>query len=112
MFFIIFFLRGIDINGNTVGLAFIGTMCNRLAAIGFTQDGGRSLADTISTAAHELGHIFNMNHDEGMLGCSNCIMKCLSVCLSDRWAGTWQACEPVCWLSLQVVTVFVRTHNV
>lgn len=58
------FIRGIDITGNTVGLAFVGTMCSQ-SNTGLTQDGGRSLAATVTTAAHELGHIFNMNHDDG-----------------------------------------------
>lgn len=38
-------------------------MCNRGSAIGLTQDGGRGIDSVGSTAAHELGHIFNMNHD-------------------------------------------------
>lgn len=41
----------------------MGTMCSPTSSVGLTQDGGRSLASTASTAAHELGHIFNMNHD-------------------------------------------------
>ena len=55
--------RGIDLDGNTVGFAFVGTMCGP-NAVGITQDGGRSIDSTASTAAHELGHIFNMNHDD------------------------------------------------
>lgn len=49
--------------GSTVGLGFVGTMCRGLSSVGVTQDGGRTLQSVGSTAAHELGHIFNMNHD-------------------------------------------------
>ena len=57
--------RGIDISGNTVGFAFVGTMCSTLSSIGLSQD-RRSGVDSVgSTAAHELGHIFNMAHDDG-----------------------------------------------
>ena len=51
-------------------------MCDRtstfVSTTGVTQDGGRSLDSVISTAAHELGHIFNMLHDDGML-LLNCV---------------------------------------
>ena len=57
--------RGIDIAGNTVGIAFVSTMCDSLRSVGLSQD-RRSGVDSVgSTAAHELGHIFNMAHDDG-----------------------------------------------
>ena len=55
--------RGIDLTGSTVGFAFVGTMCSETASVGLTEDGGRSLTSTASVVAHELGHIFNMQHD-------------------------------------------------
>lgn len=56
--------RGQDIEGSTIGLAYVGTMCSRYINVGLTQDGGRGSLEVIgATAAHELGHIFNMNHD-------------------------------------------------
>ncbi len=55
--------RGIDFDLNTVGIAFLTTMCGA-SAVGLTQDGGRSVASVASTAAHELGHILNMAHDD------------------------------------------------
>ena len=54
---------GVEIDGDTVGIAFIGEMCSDTHSVGVTQDGGGSLSSVASTAAHELGHIFNMNHD-------------------------------------------------
>ena len=60
--------RGIDIDGGTIGIAFVGAMCST-SSVGLTQDGGRSLTSVIITAAHELGHIFNMQHDDGKMVC-------------------------------------------
>ena len=55
---------GIDLDGSTVGLAPVGAMCSRISG-GLTQDTGASTAIVSSIAAHEMGHIFNMNHDDG-----------------------------------------------
>ena len=60
--------RGVDLEGNTVGRAFIGTMCRGQVSVGVSQDGGRPLDSVGSTAAHELGHIFSMEHDDGEFG--------------------------------------------
>ena len=64
---VLLFNRGIDLTGSTVGFAFVGTMCSETHSVGLTEDGSRNLASTASTAAHELGHIFNMNHDGNSL---------------------------------------------
>ncbi len=53
---------GIDLDGGTVGLAYIRVMCSSGCA-GLSQDGARSLSGVGITVAHELGHNFNMNHD-------------------------------------------------
>lgn len=63
--FPIFYSRGVDLLGSTVGIAFVGTMCRGRTSVGLSQDGGRRLQGVGSTVAHELGHIFNMNHDDG-----------------------------------------------
>ena len=53
-----------DLIGQTVGLAFLGTMCDCDVSIGLTQDGARGSVESVgATAAHELGHILNMGHD-------------------------------------------------
>ncbi|KAL5471174.1 hypothetical protein EMCRGX_G029261 [Ephydatia muelleri] len=59
----IMLLTGITLNNNIVGLAYVGTMCGS-SATAETQDGGRTLEATASTAAHELGHNLNMAHDD------------------------------------------------
>ena len=55
--------RGIDLDDGTVGIAFVRTMCSDTHSVGVTQDRGRAISSLGGTAAHELGHIFNMGHD-------------------------------------------------
>ena len=62
---------GIDLDNNTIGIAFTRVMCDSLMAVGVTQDGGRAVSSVSSTAAHELGHIFNMEHDDSPSECGN-----------------------------------------
>ena len=54
---------GIDLDNSTAGIAVRRSMCSERDSVGVTQDGGRSLSSVASTAAHEMGHIFNMGHD-------------------------------------------------
>ena len=56
---------GIKLNGGTLGIATIGMMCLGRYSSGLAQDTGSSVAFLASIAAHELGHILNMNHDDG-----------------------------------------------
>ena len=46
-----------------MGVAYEHTMCSDTHSVGVTEDGGRSLSAVASTAAHEVGHNFNMAHD-------------------------------------------------
>ena len=59
--------RGIELDGTTVGIAYVGTMCNVRYSLGLTQDGGDLLEKVITVATHEMGHNFNMEHDTGGL---------------------------------------------
>ena len=55
---------GIEFDGSTVGIAFTATMCENIrSSVGLVQDGGEDIDSLISTTAHELGHIFAMDHD-------------------------------------------------
>ena len=58
--------RGQDLTQNTVGIAFLNTMCGS-ASVGVVQDGRRSTSSTGSTFAHEVGHLFNLDHDTSKL---------------------------------------------
>ncbi|XP_064381909.1 zinc metalloproteinase-disintegrin-like EoMP06 isoform X2 [Halichondria panicea] len=83
----------INIDGNTVGIANVRGMCSRLRSVGLTEDRGRSVESTGAIAAHELGHIFNMDHDDSPRACTcndptgNCIMASVSGSIpSTRWS--------------------------
>ena len=54
--------RHIDLAGSTIGIAFTSTMCSSTSSVGLSQDRGTD--GVFSTAAHELGHIMNMDHDD------------------------------------------------
>ena len=54
--------RGQDLTQSTVGIAYLDTMCGS-ASVGIVQDGPRSTTSSASTFAHELGHLFNLEHD-------------------------------------------------
>ena len=66
MIIILLFSRGTVFEGNTIGIAFTATICETpRSAVGLVHDGGGELDQLISTTAHELGHIFAMDHDDG-----------------------------------------------
>jgi hypothetical protein len=50
---------------DTLGLAELGTMCDHQKSCAIIEDNGLSAAFTI---AHELGHIFNIPHDDEYVG--------------------------------------------
>ena len=63
-FILLCICSGIDFDGSTIGYAPVGAMCRGSRAAGLTQDTGASTESVASTVAHEMGHIFNMNHDD------------------------------------------------
>ncbi|XP_048368168.1 zinc metalloproteinase-disintegrin-like ohanin [Sphaerodactylus townsendi] len=70
-------LTGIDLEGPTVGLAFVGTMCSDVHSAGIVQDHNTNPIPIGATMAHEMGHNFGMNHDTTFCTCNSgsCIME-------------------------------------
>eukprot|EP00466_Bigelowiella_natans_P015998 jgi/Bigna1/67917/fgenesh1_pg.4_\ len=56
-------LSGVDFDGGTIGLAYVGTMCNGGLSVSINQLTGSSAAFDASILAHEIGHNFGMGHD-------------------------------------------------
>ena len=48
-----------------LGVAELGTMCRPFLSYSLSRDGGVPLSLIVATVAHEMGHNFNMNHDDG-----------------------------------------------
>jgi hypothetical protein len=55
-------MTGRDLDGDTVGIAYIGTVCSAGAAASLTE-GIRSTTAAALITAHEIGHNFNAPHD-------------------------------------------------
>lgn len=60
------FCSGVRFGLEVVGKAFLRTICSAFGAVGVVRDGGRGSVTVVgNTAAHELGHLLNMEHDDG-----------------------------------------------
>ena len=57
-------LRGKDLHGSVACRTYVGTMCSDEDAVGLVQDTGRSVQSVGATAATNMGHMFNMHHDD------------------------------------------------
>ncbi|MEM9209011.1 MAG: M12 family metallo-peptidase, partial [Pseudomonadota bacterium] len=53
---------GRDLDGSTVGIAYVGALCNNFFGVGLSE-GNRGLVTDSLIAAHEIGHNFGASHD-------------------------------------------------
>ncbi|MGB7925497.1 MAG: M12 family metallo-peptidase [Pyrinomonadaceae bacterium] len=67
---------GKDVDGGTIGLAWIGVVCqNANYSYGFSQRIANDAVVKHTVTAHEIGHNFNASHSDGQAGCANTIMN-------------------------------------
>lgn len=71
---------GLELQSSTVGLAYVGTACNRGFGAGIVQ-ATFSTPAVANIATHELGHTLGMSHDES-LGCGSTFIMATSTCVS------------------------------
>lgn len=85
-------LTGRDLQGSTVGMAFVGSVCRHRAAAGLTQ-GTLSPTNVALVMAHEIGHNFGAPHD-GETG-SACVATPQTFLMAPRLNGsqTFSACS-------------------
>ncbi|XP_067295026.1 disintegrin and metalloproteinase domain-containing protein 28 isoform X2 [Pseudorasbora parva] len=103
-------LSAIDLDGATVGLAFIGTLCGSHST-GIVQDHNSKAIAVGATMAHEMGHNLGMNHDSSSCICSDgtCVMTAalsyfipqhFSSCSTETFAEYLDKKNPECLLNM------------
>ncbi|XP_013926258.1 PREDICTED: zinc metalloproteinase-disintegrin-like MTP9 [Thamnophis sirtalis] len=70
-------LTDIDLNGLTLGLGYVGTICHSKHSAAIVQDHTKETRLMASTMAHEMGHNLGINHDTNTCNCAaeKCIMS-------------------------------------
>nr|ADI47663.1 metalloproteinase [Echis pyramidum leakeyi] len=69
-------LTAIDLNGPTIGIAHVPSMCQATRSVGVVQDHSPTVRAVAVTMAHEMGHNLGMSHDGNHCNCgaNSCIM--------------------------------------
>uniref|UniRef100_A0A194ARP3 Metalloproteinase type I 1 n=1 Tax=Agkistrodon piscivorus TaxID=8715 RepID=A0A194ARP3_9SAUR len=90
-------LTSTDFDGPTIGLAYVGTMCDPKLSTGVVEDHSKINLLVAVTMAHEMGHNLGMHHDKGSCSCGgySCIM---SPVISDEASKYFSNCSYIqCW---------------
>jgi hypothetical protein len=71
---------GKEIDGATIGLAYVGVICNSTFGYGFSQSRFTlNFANRVGVTSHEIGHNFNLDHCDGGAACSPCRIMCSGI---------------------------------
>ncbi|KAI3384954.1 hypothetical protein SNEBB_005130 [Seison nebaliae] len=92
-------------NCNTLGMAEVGTLCDAKRSCSIAEDNGLGVAFTI---AHELGHVFNLPHDDDKKCDEDNIDDIDHHVMAPVMKGfpwTWSAC------SRRIVTQFLKNNH-
>nr|A8QL49.1 RecName: Full=Zinc metalloproteinase-disintegrin-like BmMP; AltName: Full=Snake venom metalloproteinase; Short=SVMP; Flags: Precursor [Bungarus multicinctus]ABN72537.1 metalloproteinase [Bungarus multicinctus] len=85
-------LTRIDFNGNTVGLAALGSLCSVKYSVAVIQDYSKRTSMVASTMAHEMGHNLGINHDRA--SCTSCgSNKCIMATKRTKPASRFSSCS-------------------
>uniref|UniRef100_A0A671PS46 Zinc metalloproteinase-disintegrin-like batroxstatin-1 n=1 Tax=Sinocyclocheilus anshuiensis TaxID=1608454 RepID=A0A671PS46_9TELE len=104
-------LSAINLDGATVGLAYIGTLCGGLST-GIVQDHNSKAIAVGATMAHEMGHNLGMSHDSSSCVCSDAnnitapylcsyfIPQHFSSCSSSSYVDYLNSKNPECLMNM------------
>ncbi len=95
-------MTGRDLDGNTVGIAYMGSVCQGDTAVSLSE-GSHSTTMSALIAAHELGHNFNAPHDGDSSG------ACASTAQTFLMAPTINMSNQFSTCSLQLIQARIQT---
>nr|QGC85374.1 metalloproteinase [Dispholidus typus] len=103
-------ITGINFNGLTLGVGYIGSLCEKKRSVGIIQDHSKTELFIASTMAHELAHNLGIDHDNTSCNCHSnaCIMSAIlgyeppfqfSTCNYDQYLKFFMDHRPKCILN-------------
>eukprot|EP00731_Ephydatia_muelleri_P013616 Em0007g926a len=84
---------GISIDQPTVGIAYVSQMCSAYSSVGVIEDIGGAVTSVGAILAHELGHLFSMQHDTDSCICATSTSCIMSAVLSNTPPTRWSSCS-------------------